>query len=320
MTVSSSRARVIHVASTGAVNYAFPFKAFKTGEIKVSLVNAAGISLALILGTDYSVGGLGQDSGGTVTLTASGTGKIKSGHKLVVQRQMGFVQEVDYRPHDSFPAETHERALDILTMQCQELREILSRAILAPEDVTKPITYAEIKNIVAQAMDWAKVAEEQVGKAIKAAQDAAASAAIAAKVQQDFYKLSIAVDDAPYGHVASGSYNAATNMLTLRVPEGLQGKTGIQGAQGATGAQGPAGPMGVPGIDGKQGPTGPMGPTGPAGATGAQGYTGPMGAPGIDGKVGPAGPPGTAPYADVVDCGGAYETQLTTIDGGLALF
>ena len=287
MTISSSKARIIHVASKSVINYSFPFKAFKHGEVKVSLVDADGISTALILNTDYSVGGLGQDSGGTVTLTAGGISKIESGHKLVVQRQMSFVQEVDYRPHDLFPAETHERALDILTMQCQELREILSRAILAPEDVTTPITYAELKNIVTQAMDWAKVAEEQVAKAIKAAQDAAASAAAADKVQQDFYKLSIAVDDAPYGQVASGSYNAPSNMLTLRVPAGPKGDQGIQGAQGETGAQGP---------------------------------TGVKGDRGADGKVGPAGPPGTAPYADVVDCGGAYETQLTTIDGGAALF
>ena len=44
-------------------------------------------------------------------------------------------------------------------------------------------------------------------------------------------------------------------------------------------------------------------------------YEIPQGAPGA---TGPAGPPGTAPYIDVIDCGGAYATQLTTIDAGQA--
>jgi hypothetical protein len=39
---------------------------------------------------------------------------------------MSFTQEIDYRPHDLFPAETHERALDILTMTAQELRELIN--------------------------------------------------------------------------------------------------------------------------------------------------------------------------------------------------
>lgn len=65
--------------------------------------------------------------------------------------------------------------------------------------------------------------------------------------------LSIAVADAPYGQVCSGSYNARTNMLTLRIPEG---KEGPQGPPGKEGNQGPPGHRGEPGLPGDKGPMG----------------------------------------------------------------
>lgn len=44
----------------------------------------------------------------------------------------------------------------------------------------------------------------------------------------------------------------------------------------------------------------------------------PEGKHGEDGAPGPAGPPGQAPTVDVISCGGAYETQISIINGGSA--
>lgn len=62
--------------------------------------------------------------------------------------------------------------------------------------------------------------------------------------------LAIAVEGAPAGHAASGSYNRATGVLTLRIPEGAKGEQGGIGDRGERGAPGPNGkdgPMGPPG-------------------------------------------------------------------------
>lgn len=91
---------------------------------------------------------------------------------------------------------------------------------------------------------------------LKAVQEAAAKAI---KESSDLKNLSIAVDDAAYGTVASGTYNAGTGMLTLKVPQGKQGERGLKGTdfkyEDFTTAQLAAlkGEKGDPGTPGKDG-------------------------------------------------------------------
>ncbi|MCL2029030.1 MAG: hypothetical protein FWG97_01205 [Deltaproteobacteria bacterium] len=144
MTVSSPVAKAVHITHSALADYSFPFKVFKAGELAVDLVDGSARVITLTPGLDYTVGGLGRDQGGTITLTQSGREKAGAELSLVLLRRMDFTQETDYRPHDVFPAETHERALDILTMICQELREMLGRAIIAPPNLDEPIQYADL--------------------------------------------------------------------------------------------------------------------------------------------------------------------------------
>ena len=51
---------------------------------------------------------------------------------VVLLRVVPYTQLVDYQPYGSFPAETHETALDKLTMQVQQLQEQLDRVDLPP--------------------------------------------------------------------------------------------------------------------------------------------------------------------------------------------
>lgn len=163
MTVSSDVARIVHQTNSGVTSYAFPFKVFKASDIRVVLI--APVSLErreLALGTDYAVSGLGLESG-SVNLTETGRFKAGSGLNLFIGRGMSFVQETDYRPHDLFPAETHEQALDILTMMCQELRELLSRAVLVSEGLEPP-SYEELKELLLAATGAGREAWEALEK------------------------------------------------------------------------------------------------------------------------------------------------------------
>jgi hypothetical protein len=90
------------------------------------------------LGTDYSLTGAGNPLGGTVTFNTAPA----SGHKILILRDTPLTQEVDYVANDAFPAETHEQALDKLTMLAQEMRSsggTLDRALRYP--VTEPSPY-----------------------------------------------------------------------------------------------------------------------------------------------------------------------------------
>ena len=55
-----------------------------------------------------------------------------SGTRLVIYRDTDIVQETDYISGDPFPAETHERALDRLTMIAQEIGSGTDRSIKVP--------------------------------------------------------------------------------------------------------------------------------------------------------------------------------------------
>lgn len=145
MTVSSSLAKTVHLTNAAVSDYTFNFKVFKERELAVTVVDPdVSAAVELELRVDFSVLSFGGDEGGILRLNNSGRGKAGSGRHLVILRNMPFVQEVDYRPHDIFPAETHERALDVAAMERQELREKISRAILAPPDRDAAISYERI--------------------------------------------------------------------------------------------------------------------------------------------------------------------------------
>jgi microcystin-dependent protein len=76
----------------------------------------------------YTVDGIGDPSGGDVTFTTA----PPAGVTVTLLRVAPETQQVDYQPYDSFPAETHEDALDKLTMITQQLQEQINRAVTEP--------------------------------------------------------------------------------------------------------------------------------------------------------------------------------------------
>lgn len=118
------------------------------------------------------------------------------------------------------------------------------------------------------------------------------------------------------GHPATAEYDVTTGILTIGVPQGIEGAKGKPGKDGRDGEQGPrgekgeTGPQGPKGDTGAQGPKGDRGPTGekgdrgergPMGIQGLQGPRGPMGIQGPQGPRGPQGAPGKDGKDAVVD-------------------
>lgn len=127
MTVSSDLSRGSYVADTGPFEFVVPFYFLETSHVLVVRRAASGTETVLEEGTHYDVDGAGDSSGGTVT--------IKSGHepdatdRIIIIRNVPLTQETDYVENDAFTAETHERALDKLTMINQQQTEELGRAL-----------------------------------------------------------------------------------------------------------------------------------------------------------------------------------------------
>lgn len=123
MTVSTTTSRVSYAGNGVTLTFAVPFYFLQNADL-VLLRNAGGIVTTLILGTDYTVSGAGVAFGGSVTLAVAPA----TGETLVIYRDPAATQLVDYQANDPFPAETHERALDKLTMLVQRARDLVGRA------------------------------------------------------------------------------------------------------------------------------------------------------------------------------------------------
>lgn len=136
MTVETDLDRAQYATNATTGPWTVPFYFLESDEIAVTWTDANGTDTLLTLDTHYSVAGAGDENGGTIT-TASA---YLAGGKLTIVRDMNFVQETEYVDGDAFPAKTHERALDRLTMIGQQLKELFNRSLRFAVSDTNPVT------------------------------------------------------------------------------------------------------------------------------------------------------------------------------------
>ena len=124
MTVSSLSVKNSYNGDNSTTSFAYTFPIHSTSELKVILRDANGTETVQTLTTHYSIVDNGASGGQVNFVTAPATGVA-----VVLLRDTNLTQETDYISNDPFPAETHEAALDKLTLQQQELQEELNRAL-----------------------------------------------------------------------------------------------------------------------------------------------------------------------------------------------
>lgn len=113
MTVESLTSRVTYTGSGTTGPFTIPYYFLENDDLIVTKITiATGAESILVLNTDYTLTGAGDEDGGELTLTAS----LSSSFQLEIARSPDLLQETDYPPSDPFPAESHERALDKIHM------------------------------------------------------------------------------------------------------------------------------------------------------------------------------------------------------------
>jgi hypothetical protein len=111
--------------STSAFNYTFKISA--ESEMQVIIRSASGTETVKSLTTHYTISGVGNSNGGTVTFTS---GNIPaSGETVVLRRDTAQTQEMDLIDNDPMSAETIETAHDKSIALIQELQEENDRSI-----------------------------------------------------------------------------------------------------------------------------------------------------------------------------------------------
>lgn len=128
MTVQTEVSRSGPYAGAGTTGpFTVGFRFLADTHLRVIKTDSAGVDTDLALGTDFTVSGAGGTSGTVTTGVA-----IAVGESITIIRNVPFTQEADYVDNDAFPAESHEAALDLLTMQTQQIKEAQDRALALP--------------------------------------------------------------------------------------------------------------------------------------------------------------------------------------------
>jgi hypothetical protein len=132
MTVSSDLNRISYTGNGTTTVFPVNYYFLEDSHLQVVLITAAGVETIQTLTTNYTVTGAGNEAGGSVTMLVA----PPVGTTLVIQREVPATQETDYLANDPFPAESHERALDKLTMLVQQNERNIGRSIKIPNTET----------------------------------------------------------------------------------------------------------------------------------------------------------------------------------------
>ncbi len=127
MTISTTTIKNSYSGNGSTTSFNYTFKITDQDDIDVIIRSASGTETTKTITTHYTVSGVGNAGGGSVTFTS---GNIPSGTETVVlRRSTPLTQGVDLIENDPLPANTLEDALDKATSISQELQEQVDRSI-----------------------------------------------------------------------------------------------------------------------------------------------------------------------------------------------
>jgi hypothetical protein len=217
MTVSTTTNRASYSGNGSTAAFAYGFKIFADADLTVIIRSSAGVETTKTLTTHYTVSGAGTDSGGNVTFT---TGNIPaSGETVVILRKLTLTQGTDYVANDPFPAESHEDALDRLTMIAQQHDEAIGRALKVSQT-----------NVIATS-EFTTSASDRANKLLSF--DGSGDLTVTTG-KVDTVTISASGLSAGATPTATATYTAASGALALAlgIPAGATGATGATGASG----------------------------------------------------------------------------------------
>lgn len=132
--------KVLYDGDGSTIAFSIPFFFLSNDDIEVILRDATNTETRWTLGTQFTLSGAAQQSGGTLTVVTSPMNYTpQSGEKLLIKRVLEYAQPTDR-----------------LTMLTQQLKETLDRAVLVPETDGAASLIADIDSVRANKLaGWA---------------------------------------------------------------------------------------------------------------------------------------------------------------------
>ena len=164
MTVSVSTNKHTYSGTGSQTAFAYSFPVLDESHFTVQIKSTAGVVTTQTLTTHYTVSGTGNTSGAT-DYTSGNINFVTaplSTDTVIIKRNVPQTQGTDYIENDTFPAETHEDAMDKLTMQVQQLQEESDRSLKVDSGVsttlgeagTPTAEYVLARNSSNDGFDW----------------------------------------------------------------------------------------------------------------------------------------------------------------------
>lgn len=159
MTVATQLILVTFLGDDIAVTFPFTFPVYDADHIVVYLQDTTTDVLLLLSDSDYSVTGIGDESGGTVVTDDP----VSSDNNIIIARILPLTQDLDVDNQGGFYPENFENELDLQEMQIQQIREELRRSVRGqlaetwPELPPPPIRRAQLLGFTDDALAYPTV-------------------------------------------------------------------------------------------------------------------------------------------------------------------
>ncbi len=154
MALSSENNRNGYVGDGATADYDYTFLILAATHLLVKVRDLDGTEYTLVKDTDYTVDGVNEVGGGTVTLIGAGAwlsgGFLIEDYVIIIRRKLPVKQETDIRNQERYFASVHEDTFDTSRMIDQQQQDEIDRSVKLPEtitdddfDPTLPTTLAE---------------------------------------------------------------------------------------------------------------------------------------------------------------------------------
>ena len=197
MSISSTTNRNDYTGNGAVDTYSYTFRIFANTDLLVTVRDTNDVETTLTLTTHYTVSGVGDAGGGSISLVngafswLDADGDLKSNYILTIRRVRPLKQETDIRNQGDFFPETHEDAFDHLLMIDQQQQDEIDRAVVLPETVPSSEFNPQLPSDIGGAVSkvpltntngngWANAADWPTSSQIANAQTHATNAATSA--------------------------------------------------------------------------------------------------------------------------------------------
>ena len=133
MTIPAGQSGVTYHTGNGtASTFDYEFKITAEADLKVTQTDTAGVDTVLVLNTDYTVTGVGNNAGGSITLVA---GALASNYTLAIEDNVEVSQLTPFGNQSAFYANLHEDSYDKNTRIARKAIYEVDRSIKIPGSV-----------------------------------------------------------------------------------------------------------------------------------------------------------------------------------------